>query len=512
MATHPIRMEGHVTRSTPLPAPETRSTPSSGDWVVLKFGGTSVASPVGWQTIANACRTVLAEGRRPFVVCSALAGVSSRIDGLVDSAARGEATAEGVDAIAAAHDELASALEVPVPEAVTAMIAELREGLSGVAMVRDASPRVRARLLAMGEQMSTRLGHAWLVACGLAVEWRDARDILRSSDPAGTAPGPRYLSARAVAVDPEAASTLANTPAVLTQGFMAYDAAGDTVLLGRGGSDTSAAIFGAGLVANRVEIWTDVPGMFSANPSVAPQARLISHLGYDEAEVLSALGARVLHPGSVEPLRADGVPLCVKSTFHPDLPGTRVDADPGVPGVKAVSARKGLVLFRMERPSSWQPVGFLADVSGCFARHGLSIDLLSTSPNTILATVDPAAAAGAVLDALIADLAEVSSVSVQRPVASVSLVGTEVRSSIERVGAVMVAVGEAEPLMVCPGASDHHLTFVVAEGVAGPLVDRLHRALFERRTDDEGLGPAWNELPRQEASDDEAPPGRPSAK
>ncbi|MEZ4240075.1 MAG: aspartate kinase [Myxococcota bacterium] len=485
-----------MTQSNPSPAPEPPSQPTSAAWVVLKFGGTSVASPVGWETIANACSAVIAEGKRPFVVCSALAGVSSRIDALVDQAARGEDVAEGVEAITAAHHALAEALQVPLPAPVTEMLGELRDGLAGVAMVRDASPRVRARLLALGEQMSTRLGHVWLVARGLAMEWRDARKLLRSADPPATAPGPRFLSAREVAVDPEAAAGLGSVPGVLTQGFVASDDEGDTVLLGRGGSDTSAALFGAGLQADRVEIWTDVPGMFTANPQVAPHARLITRLGYDEAEALSALGARVLHPKSVEPLREDGVPLLVRSTFHPELPGTRVDPDPGEPGVKAVSARKGLVLFRMERPSSWQPVGFLADVSGCFARHGLSIDLLSTSSHLLLATVDPAAAAGAVLDALIADLAEVCSVSVQRPVASVSLVGTDVRSTIERIGPVMMAVGEAEPLMVVSGASDHHLTFVVAEDGAGQLVDRLHRALFEgRRSDDEGLGLTWSDLP-----------------
>src|SRR5690606_33792927 len=136
----------------------------------------------------------------------------------------------------------------------------------------------------------------------------------------------------------------------ITQGFIARNEGGETVLLGRGGSDTSAGCFGARLKAERVEIWTDVPGMFSANPRMVPDARLLARLGYEEAQEIATTGAKVLHPRALGPLRRAGVPLLIKDTNRPQLAGTEIRPAPvdAAPCVKAISMRKGVTLVSME--------------------------------------------------------------------------------------------------------------------------------------------------------------------
>src|SRR5690606_36575469 len=138
------------------------------------------------------------------------------------------------------------------------------------------------------------------------------------------------------------------------------------------GSDASASYLAAALDADTVEIWTDVPGMFTADPRKAPEARLLKRLSYAEAEALGSMGAKVLHPRSIEPAWRRGIPLRLGWTERPDIVGTRVTGARPPRGIKAVVGRRELSLVIMTRPSSWQPVGFLADVALCFQRRGLS--------------------------------------------------------------------------------------------------------------------------------------------
>src|SRR5262249_41477976 len=164
-------------------------------------------------------------------------------------------------------------------------------------------------------------------------------------------------------------------PAVLvTQGFIASDEDTNTVLLGRGGSDTSAAYLAAKLRAQRLEIWTDVPGLFSADPRFTPTARLLRALHYDEAQELATSGAKVLHPRCILPARQYRIPLHVYATQAPELLGTVLGAE-GVDGgaqVKAVCTKKGITLVSMDSPGMWHQVGFLADAFQVFKSHGMS--------------------------------------------------------------------------------------------------------------------------------------------
>jgi hypothetical protein len=187
-----------------------------------------------------------------------------------------------------------------------------------------------------------------------------------------------FLSATCeFAPDPALQRQLGACPGVVvTQGFIASDGAGDTVLLGRGGSDTSAAYLAAKLVAQQLEIWTDVPGMFSANPRHTPQARLLRSLHYDEAQEIASSGAKVLHPRCILPAKSQQIPIVVYATQCPQIEGTHISADggDGAAQVKAVCLKKGITLVSLDSPGMWHEVGFLADAFQVFKRHGLSVD------------------------------------------------------------------------------------------------------------------------------------------
>ncbi|MEZ5521926.1 MAG: aspartate kinase [Dokdonella sp.] len=250
----------------------------------------------------------------------------------------------------------------------------------------------------------------------------------------------RWLSASVeVRHDPAIAAALAARGEVfIAQGFIARNNEGATAVLGRGGSDTSAAYFGALLKAEVVEIWTDVPGMFSANPRQVPDARLLCRLDYAEAQEIATTGAKVLHPRCIHPVRDGRVPIRIKDTNRPHLPGTEIvwNTQAGAPSVKAISSRKGITLVSMESISMWQQVGFLADVFEAFKRHGLSVDLIGSAETNVTVSLDPSdnLLNSDVLARLCADLEAFCRVKVIAPCAAITLVGRGMRAMLHRLG------------------------------------------------------------------------------
>src|SRR5690606_5455815 len=274
-----------------------------------------------------------------------------------------------------------------------------------------------------------------------------------------------------------------------------------TAILGRGGSDTSAAYFGALLGAGRVEIWTDVPGMFSANPREVPDARLLTRLDYYEAQEIATTGAKVLHPRSIKPCRDAGVPVRILDTGRPQLPGTRIDGDAEpVPGVKAISRRNGIVLVSMEGIGMWQQVGFLADVFGLFRKHGLSVDLIGSAETNVTVSLDPSEnlMSTDVLSALSADLAKVCKVKVIVPCAAITLVGRGMRSLLHKLSEVWAMFGRERVHLISQSSNDLNLTFVVDEAAADGMLPKLHAELIDSGAmpvyEAQVFGPRWREI------------------
>ena len=468
-------------------------------WRVLKFGGTSVSSEPNWRSIAATVRDRRADGSSVLVVHSALSGVTDRLERLLSAAVTGTHQPE-LAALRERHLKLGSELGLDAEPALAAHCGALESRVAQIAARGAADARDRAAVMAAGELLATALGAAYLASKGVVAAWLDARTVLRSAPRDGATVEAGYLSAtcdfRPDAAVQERLSALG--PVVITQGFIASDEAGDTVLLGRGGSDTSGAYFAALLAARELEIWTDVPGMFSANPRATPAARQLRSLSYDEAQEIATAGAKVLHPRCLLPVRQHDIPLLVYATQAPQLGGTRISATPAGEGaqVKAVCAKNGVTLVAMDSPGMWHQVGFLADAFAVFKRHGLSIDLVSTSETSVTVSLDPQAnvLGDAALGALQRDLAPLCRTQIIGPCASVSLVGRNIRSILPRLGEALGLFAEQRIHLVSQAANDLNLTIVVDEDQGARLVSDLHALLIEPVADDAVLGPSWQRL------------------
>jgi len=478
---------------------------SPAPWVVIKFGGTSVSRRERWENIRRIAAAHRARGRHVLIVVSALSGITDQLKAIAEARADEARCREVQQAIVERHASMRAELDLDA----CARLAERLDDLGRlIADPRRSQAAVawQAEVFALGELMSSALGAQFLAsgADGLPATWLDARQFLRAEAlPNQTAWG-RYLSATVpVAHDANVAAALAAQGEVfITQGFIARNADGETVLLGRGGSDTSAGYFGALLKAELVEIWTDVPGMFSANPRVVPDARLLSRLDYEEAQEIATTGAKVLHPRSLGPLRRTQVPLVIKDTNRPHLAGTEIRSAPAdaAPCIKAISARKGVTLVSMETVGMWQQVGFLADVFDAFKRHGLSVDLIGSAETNVTVSLDPSEnlVNSDVLSALAADLAKICRVKVIAPCAAITLVGRGMRSMLHKLSTVLAEFGALAVHLISQSSNNLNLTFVVDEALVDDLIPRLHALLIRadalRVEDGAVFGPSWRQL------------------
>lgn len=470
-------------------------------WIVLKFGGTSVSRRHRWDTIGKLAKKRAEEtGARVLVVVSALSGVTNELTAIADGAADSRAR---VDALVARHREFLVELSLDA--------GALDERLNALQGLLD-DPRAAARpldwqaeVLGQGELLSSTLGAAYLRASGLDFGWMDARQWLQALPPQ---PNQSEWSQRLSVncqwrsdADWAARFHAQPTRMLITQGFISQHADGGTAILGRGGSDTSAAYFGALLGASRVEIWTDVPGMFSANPKDVPDARLLTRLDYYEAQEIATTGAKVLHPRSIKPCRDAGVPMAILDTERPELPGTSIDGNAApVPGVKAISRRNGIVLVSMEGIGMWQQVGFLADVFGLFKKHGLSVDLIGSAETNVTVSLDPSEnlVSTDVLAALSADLSQICKVKIIVPCAAITLVGRGMRSLLHKLSDVWATFGRERVHMISQSSNDLNLTFVIDEADADGLLPILHAELIDSGAmpveEGEVFGPRWREI------------------
>ena len=468
-------------------------------WVVLKFGGTSVSSRDSWETIARLVRARLEMGLRPVIVHSALKGVSNALEETLRSAVSGD-PADSLAQIRKQHCDLATDLGLDGSEILGERLHELEQLIAGVRLVKEVSVRVRVRVMALGELMSTLLGAAYLASQGLPVRWMDARDLLTSRSRPGRNPFTSYLSATCdYSPDDDLVSKMADEDGViLTQGFIARNTSGETVLLGRGGSDTSAAYFAGKLRARRLEVWTDVPGMFTADPRVVPSARLLIGLHYDEAQELASAGSTVLHPRCISPARDNGFPIFIRSTTDPAIKGTVISSvtEELEPQVKGICIRNGLTLVSMTTVGMWHEVGFLAKAFAAFAENGVSVDLISTSETNVTVSIDTSDGMlpDDVEEALVHDLEKLCRVSVISNCSAVSLVGRKIRTIMPRLGPALEVFEEERIHLMSQASNDLNLSFVVDKQQGPRLVSKLHASIIRKKGASQVFGPSWERL------------------
>lgn len=477
-------------------------------FIVMKFGGTSVARPENWDVIARLARRHLESGKRVLIVHSALSGVSNALEALPAAAMDGRAEA-AVAEIEARHREFAGQAGLSIPPALELLFERIATLAAGIALVGEASARVRAELMAHGELMASALGLAALARAGLEPTALDARDAIAARNNGEDARA--YLDNTSDAdPDAELQARLNSETLVLTQGFIARNARGDTVVLGRGGSDTSAAYFAAKLQAEKLEIWTDVPGLFSADPRLTSGARLLKALSYEEAQEIATMGGKVIHPRCIGPARRAKIPVEVRDTFRPDLPGTRISGAPGDdrPSLKAVSVKSDIRLVVMEGAGMWRQAGFLADVFTVFKTCGVSVDLVSTSETNVTVSLDPDPGLDTNrLDHLKRELEPLCRVRIIEDAAAVSMVGYGIRRILHQLAPALEAFQDKPILLVSQAANDLNFTVVVDGPEGKALAARLHESLIGSVSQSRVFGPSWAEITGPaEAKDRRDPP------
>ncbi len=466
----------------------------SPEWIVLKFGGTSVAGPAQWQTIRDLVLENRHAGRRVLLVCSAVSGITNQLSELADQPLK-----SGIEPVLARHSELAGELQVNADDVLEVCRLRMQDCLRKLGKSPD-DHAARADLLACGEWLSTRIGSAYLSRF-VGVDWLDVRQHLVAEPEPELSTARQWLSASCRAKADTGFQQRCNTlePVVITQGYVAANPGGDTVLLGRGGSDTSAALLAGRLDAARLEIWTDVPGLFSADPRRVPDARLLKDLDYAEALEMAAAGAKVVHPGCIRAAAETATPLVIRDTNRPELEGTLISHQSGEEtGVKTITCQHGMLVLLLEKIDNRREVGFLANVFGVFRQRGISIDLVATSETTTTVAINRPANLldDASLAGLVQDLAIYCTVQVHAACVCVNLVGRGVRKALSRFRASMEYFEDRPLLMLSQSANDLCLSLLVPEGDHEMLLHKLHRELMvEGRA---ALGPSWQDLQRWE--------------
>ncbi|MDN0095790.1 lysine-sensitive aspartokinase 3 [Yersinia rohdei] len=445
--------------------------------VVAKFGGTSVAD---FDAMSRSADVVLSNPDVRLVILSASAGVTNLLVALAEGRAL-EIRTQHVDEIRRIQYSILTKL------ADSAIIREeIDRMLENITMLSEAaslatSPALTDELVSHGELMSTLLFVELLRQRQIAVEWFDVRKIMRTNDRFGRAePDTQLLSELAQS---QLAPRLPHA-IVVTQGFIGSESQGRTTTLGRGGSDYTAALLGEALHVCRIDIWTDVPGIYTTDPRVVPGAKRIDKIAFEEAAEMATFGAKVLHPATLLPAVRCDIPVFVGSSKDPAAGGTLVCNETSNPPLfRALALRRKQTLVSLHSLNMLHARGFLAEVFNILARHNISVDLITTSEVSVALTLDTTGSTSTgdslLTTSLLTELSSLCRVEVEENLALVAIIGNNLSQAC---GVGKEVFGVLDPFnirMICYGASSHNLCFLIPGNDAEKVVQTLHHNLFE---------------------------------
>jgi aspartate kinase len=447
--------------------------------VVLKFGGSSVADGSCMRQAARLVRDALPRG--PVVVLSAMGKTTDALFRCARAAQDGEPerALEDLRALEQRHALAASELfggSVPaeLSRALSTPFAEVERLLQGVALLRELSPRSLDAIVSRGELLSTTIFAAYLASTGAPASWFDARSVMRTDERFGEAAV--ELQALSRLTSERLAPLVAPGRAVVTQGYIGACADGATTTLGRGGSDYSAALLGAALGSDEVQIWTDVEGVYTCDPRIVPQARSIPELSFAEAAELAAFGAKVLHPSTIQPAVEARIPVTVRHTQRPDGRFTTIrESCAADRPVAALAGRGPVVVVTLTSTRMLDASGFLARIFEVFGRLGVSVDVVSTAEVAVSVTVE----ADAPLEALRRELERVARVEIRPERSIVAVVGERLRETRGVAARALAALESMDIEMLSMGSNEINLTLVLDRRLEHEALRRLHAAFFE---------------------------------
>jgi aspartate kinase len=417
----------------------------------------------------------------PVVVVSAIGDTTDRLIETLDQAAAGE-EARALSGLSRLQRDTERVLRdffasgSPVVEAeLVPLFDELARMARAVAVLRSVPAAGRDHFLAHGEMAAAVVVARALAARSLPAVGLDSREIVATDDRFGRAqPDLQETEKR---VQERLAPVCERGEIPVAAGYIGSSHAGATTTLGRGGSDYTAALLGAALGAEAVEIWTDVDGMMTADPRVVPGARPIPTISFDEASELAYFGARVLHPLTLAPAIEKGIPVRVKNSRRPDFPGTEIRAsvESGTDRVRSIAFKKGIATVDVSTSRMLMASGFLRTLFDVFARWETAVDMVSTSEISVSVTMDDLSR----LPEIRRDLERLAQVEVARDRAIVCLVGQDIKYTPGLAARMFRTIEDVNVLMISQGASRRNVSFVVEERDVEQVVKRLHAEFFE---------------------------------
>ncbi|WP_275555739.1 lysine-sensitive aspartokinase 3 [Mixta sp. Marseille-Q2659] len=445
--------------------------------IVAKFGGTSVADFTAMNRSAD---VVLSNANVRLVVLSASAGITNLLVALAEGhqPPQRDALLNDIRTI-----QYAIVDRLQQPEVIREEIDRMLENIAMLAETAALNPSAALtdELVSHGELMSSLLFVEILRERHVAAEWFDVRKIMRTNDRFGRAEPD--VSALAELSQQQLRPRLEKA-LIITQGFIGSEANGRTTTLGRGGSDYTAALLGEALQAQRIDIWTDVPGIYTTDPRIVPAAQRIDKITFEEAAEMATFGAKVLHPATLLPAVRNDIPVFVGSSKDPAAGGTLVcNETENPPLFRALALRRKQTLLTLHSLNMLHARGFLAEVFAILARHHISVDLITTSEVSVALTLDTTGSTSTgdslLTQALLTELSSLCRVEVEENLALIALIGNKLSQAC---GVGKEVFGVLEPFnlrMICYGASSYNLCFLVPGNDAEQVVRTLHHNLFK---------------------------------
>ena len=446
--------------------------------IVMKFGGTSVESAAAIERVASIVKARRA--RRPVVVVSAMGKTTNKLLALAVKAAQGD-RAMALHLIAELsqfHLQEARPVIAPAewPEAEHAIeehFEELTELVKGLAVLGELTPRIVDAISSYGERLSSVIVSFAFRHFGMRTALLDSRRVI-VTDRRHTQASPLYpqtYDRLAETIPP-----LARDHVVVMGGFIGSSEDGVTTTLGRGGSDFTASIVGAGIGAEEIQIWTDVDGLLTGDPRLFAGVHRVKSISFGEAAELAYFGAKVLHPSTVLPAVEKNIPVLILNSRRPEAEGTRIVAQsvPCSNAIKSIACKLKIALLNINSSRMLMAHGFLRRIFEVFDRFETSVDMVATSEVSVSLTIDNPAR----LDQIVAQLREFSEVTVEENQAIVCLVGENIRYTPGLAARVFHALGNVNVRMISQGSSLLNFGFVVSEADLPQAVHALHSELF----------------------------------
>jgi aspartate kinase len=446
--------------------------------IVMKFGGSSVESAVAIERVAGIVKARV--DRHPIVVVSAMGKTTNKLLAIAQSAIKGKRD-EFIRQLHDLRDFHSREARQVVPLAHRAELdrtlddhfQELTELVKGIAVIGELTPRSIDAISSYGERLSSYIVSLAFEYYGMPSVHVDSRRVI-ITDHRHTQAAPIFSETyqRLAQVLPP----LAREKVVVMGGFIASTEEGVTTTLGRGGSDFTASIVGAGVEAKEIQIWTDVDGMLTADPTIFPGGHRVKTISFAEAAELAYFGAKVLHPSTVIPAIERNIPVLILNSRRPDVPGTRIVAETvhckNV--VKSIACKRNITLVNIHSTRMLMAHGFLRRIFEIFDRHATPVDMVATSEVSVSLTIDDIAQTKGICT----ELSEFSEVEIEPEHAIVCMVGENIRSTPGVAGRAFGALRNLNVRMISQGASLLNLSVVVTEKDLRDVVKALHTEFF----------------------------------